>query len=45
MADISFILIYVDNVAASDAFYAQDPRPPGGRLLADLRHAAPPRRA
>ena len=31
MADLNFILLYVEDVAASEAFYAQNPRPPSGR--------------
>ena len=43
MSDISFLLLYVENVAASEAFYAANAGAQGGRILADLRDD--PRRA
>ena len=31
MSNVSFLLVYVDDVATSEGFYASHPRPPGGR--------------
>ena len=43
MADLNFILLYVEDVAASEAFYAKVFGRPAIEVVADLRHD--PRRA
>ncbi len=40
MSNVSFILVYVEDVAASAGFYEFDSRARSDRILADLRHAA-----
>ena len=40
MSNVTFVIVYVDDVARSEAFYASILGRPAVELIAHLRHAA-----